>query len=66
MMKLVIDYSLCAGFGDCAAAAPQLFDLDKQGKALVRSETTDESAAAFEAAVGCPMGAISVVELKAA
>lgn len=64
-MKLVIDHSLCAGFGDCATAAPHLFELDQQGKAMLVAERTDDPAA-LDAVAACPMGAISVIELEAA
>ena len=66
MLKIVIDNSLCAGFGDCAAHAPSAFELDPQGKAMLRTVRSDDDDAVLEAVAACPMGAISVVEVQAA
>ena len=65
MMRIVIDGSLCSGFGDCADLAPDVFELDSHGKALLRLGTSADPAV-LEAAAACPMGAISVVEEDAA
>lgn len=66
MLKILIDNSLCAGFGDCAAHAPNVFELDLQGKAILRTALSDEDRAVLDAVAGCPMGAISTVEVQAA
>lgn len=65
MYKITIDGSLCSGFGDCAQLAPNVFDLDSRGLALLRSGTSDDPAV-LEAAAACPMGAITVEEERAA
>jgi ferredoxin len=65
MFRIVIDGSLCCGFGDCADLAPAVFELDSHGKALLRSGTSADPAV-LEAAAACPMGAIRVVEEDAA
>ena len=65
MFRIVIDGSLCSGFGDCADLAPDVFELDSHGKALLRFGTSTDPAV-LEAAAACPMGAISVVEEDAA
>jgi ferredoxin len=62
--RIVIDQSLCSGFGSCAQLAPDVFVLDG-GTASARVGETDD-AAAPAAAAACPMGAIVVEELKAA
>jgi ferredoxin len=62
--RIVIDQSLCSGFGSCAQLAPDVFTLDG-GTASVRTGETDD-AAVLAAAAACPMGAIIVEELKAA
>ena len=61
MFRIVIDGSLCSGFGDCADLAPDVFELEPNGKALLRFGTSVDPAV-LEAAAACPMGAISVVE----
>ena len=59
--RVVIDRSLCSGFGSCVDLAPTLFALNGDGIATVRTgETQDE--AAISAAGDCPMGAIAVFD----
>jgi ferredoxin len=65
MFRIVIDGSICSGFGDCADLAPDVFELDAHGKALLRTGTSPDPAV-LEAAAACPMGAINVVEQDAA
>ena len=65
MYRIVIDGSLCSGFGDCADLAPDVFALDSHGKVELRVGTSPD-AAVLDAAAACPMGAISVVEEQAA
>lgn len=65
MYKIVIDGSICSGFGDCADLAPGVFELEANGKAMLRIGTSADPAV-LEAAAACPMGAISVVEEDAA
>ena len=60
--KIVIDRSLCSGFGACAERAPEIFDLGADGIAEVRIGTSDDPAV-VEAAYDCPMGAIAVYDL---
>ena len=65
MYKIVIDRSLCSGYGSCIDLAPGLFELDGTGTATVRAgESTDP--AVLDAASACPMAAISIIEQKAA
>ena len=65
MYRIVIDRSLCSGFGACAELAPDVFELDGEGLASVRTGTSD-NAAVLDAAAACPMAAISVIEEQAA
>ena len=65
MARIVIDRSLCSGFGLCAELAPDLFQIDGEGIASLRVGTSDDPAA-YEVAASCPMGAIAVIEEKAA
>jgi ferredoxin len=59
--RIVIDGSLCSGFGTCAELAPDLFDIGPDGIAATRQGTTDDPAV-HDVAAACPMGAISVVD----
>jgi ferredoxin len=63
--RIVIDQSLCSGFGDCADLAPGFFELELEGRAFLRVGESDDPAV-LDAAAACPMGAISVVEVQAA
>ena len=65
MYRIVIDGSLCAGFGDCADLAPEVFELSPSGKAALRIGLSDDPRV-LDAAAGCPMSAITVVEEQAA
>ena len=61
--RIVIDRSLCSGFGACAGLAPTLIQLDNSGLATLRTgETDDESI--LDAADACPMGAIAVYDAQ--
>lgn len=62
--RIVIDRSLCSGFGSCADLAPDVIELEG-GIASVRAGETDDPSV-LEAAASCPMGAISVIEVQAA
>jgi ferredoxin len=63
--KIVIDRSLCSGFGACAELAPEIFELDPGGVASTRvGESSDP--AVLDAAAACPMAAIAVIEEQAA
>jgi ferredoxin len=63
--QIVIDRSLCSGFGACAELAPEIFELDDGGTATVRIGETDDPIA-LDAASACPMAAITVLEREAA
>ena len=65
MYRIVIDHSLCSGFGDCAELAPEVFELESEGRAFLRAGESDDPAV-LDAAAACPMGAISVVQVEAA
>ncbi len=65
MYRVTIDRSLCNGYGMCEALAPDVFELDGDGLASIRSGTTRDPAV-LEACSSCPMGAISVVQVEAA
>ncbi|HXT94204.1 MAG TPA: ferredoxin [Trebonia sp.] len=62
-MKVAVDLGLCQGYGNCVSAAPDFFDLDDSGQAVVlqaAAETDEEIALVRAAAPMCPMGAISL------
>ena len=65
MYRIVIDRSLCSGFGACAELAPDTFEVDDGGLVALRVGSSADPAV-LEAAAACPMAAISVVEVEAA
>ena len=60
--RIVIDRSLCSGFGTCAELAPELFEVGPDCVAATPVGTTDDPAV-LDAAASCPMAAISVFDL---
>ena len=62
MIKVVVDRDLCQDHGQCVFAAPQVFELDEEGKLVVLQEEVDESLRANveEAADVCPTQAITL------
>lgn len=65
MYKIVIDRSLCSGFGTCAELAPEVFELDGGATAAARVGHSSDPAV-LDAAAACPMAAIAVIEEDAA
>lgn len=61
-MKVVIDRERCTGHGLCLRHAPEIFDHDDSGLAVVRPEVATDLAGAREAERNCPERAISVEE----
>jgi len=61
-VKVVVDWDLCEGHGQCEFAAPHLFTINDDGDLDVLDETPPESErAALEQAVRrCPTRALSV------
>ncbi len=65
MYQIVIDQSLCSGFGVCAELAPDVIELGPDGIATLRVGTSADPQV-LEAEASCPMGAITVIEAAAA
>lgn len=61
MFRIEIDSELCSGFGACVDDAPEIFELDSSGNAVLLVPETDDKRA-LKAAADCPMGAISVFD----
>ena len=74
--KVKVDRSLCIGAASCAAVAPNAFEIDNEGKAVVKKKdgTTSQDFVAFEdvgeeqpnienAAKSCPVNAIVIIEV---
>ena len=62
MIKIVVDRDVCQDHGQCVFAAPQVFELDEEGKLVVLQEEVDEPLrdVVEEAADVCPVQAITI------
>lgn len=74
--KVKVDRALCIGAASCVAVAPNTFDLDGEGKAVIKKkdgtstsdfvnydDINDEEANIMNAAKSCPVNAIVIVEV---
>lgn len=64
-MKIIVDWQLCDGNGNCAAAAPTLFKLDEQDALQVLKDTVvgeNETKQADAAVRVCPKGALKLAD----
>lgn len=61
-MKAIVNKELCIGCGACSAICPAVFELDENYVSKVILESLDDKnkSCAEEAAVSCPVGAITV------
>ena len=60
--KIVVDREKCQGIGACVAAAPDVFELDREGKAVLIDECGADDDTILEAAESCPLDAIKVYD----
>jgi ferredoxin len=63
--RIVIDQSLCSGFGVCAELAPEVIEVGPDGLARLRVGSSADPKV-LEAASACPMAAITVFQEEAA
>lgn len=64
-MRIQLDPDICFGGGFCILAAPQIFEQDQDdGIAVVLHDQprAAQESAVREAVLGCPSGALSIVE----
>ena len=59
-LEITIDRELCMGSGNCSFWAPNTFDLDEEGIAIVVDPEGDADEKIVLAAQGCPTQSISV------
>ena len=58
-MRAYVDQDLCVGCGLCTMTAPDVFQLNDDGKAAAVADTTEANkASVLEAIEGCPVSAI--------
>lgn len=61
-MKIIVDRDVCISAADCVAIAPRTFDLDDEGKAIMKSGSIDSLPVVLEAAKACPVACIYLVD----
>ncbi len=60
-IRIEVDRALCIGSGDCVDAAPDVFQLDGEDKAVVVDPDGAPVDEVLEAAGNCPVSAIFVI-----
>lgn len=63
MTRVAVDLTLCQGYANCIGVAPQVFDLDDSGQAVLLKAELDDPAdiTAAEAAIPlCPVAAVTI------
>jgi len=63
-IRIKIDPSRCEGFGNCINAAPDVFDLDDDGKVVLKQDTVEDSRLEIvrRAVYDCPVNVISFTQ----
>lgn len=61
-MKVVVDMDKCQDHGQCAFSAPEVFEINADGKLVVLNDSPDEALrdSVEEAADVCPVQAITI------
>ena len=60
--RIVVNRDKCQGIGACVGAAPDVFEIDGEGKAVVvKAEGADDDTI-LEAAEACPLEAITLYD----
>lgn len=64
-MRIEIDATLCQGHGRCYILAPEVFDMDDEGKGIVTQPLVSEGHAedVQKAVASCPEQAISILDV---
>jgi ferredoxin len=62
--RIVVDREVCIGSGNCCFYAPSTFDLDDELKSVVVDPAGDNPADVRAAAEGCPVNAISILDIS--
>lgn len=61
--KIVVDRDLCIGAGPCVIFASGTFELDAEGKAVVKGLGLNSDEEIMNAAMSCPVLAIKIYDL---
>ncbi|MFA6552866.1 MAG: ferredoxin [Patescibacteria group bacterium] len=61
-MKIHLDRDKCISAGTCVAIAPEVFELDQEGKVKMKNENGADDQTILDAAKSCPVLAIELYE----
>lgn len=61
-MKIHLDRDKCISAGTCVAIAPEVFELDEEGKVKMKNEHGADDQTVLDAAKSCPVMAIELYE----
>ncbi len=59
-MRIRVDRTKCIGAGNCVVAAPTVFELDNENKAVVLDPASVDEKTLWDAAESCPVNAIII------
>jgi len=64
MPRLTADVDLCQGYGNCTTSAPDVYDIDDDGKVVLLKQTVNDAdrSRVQEAARSCPVDALRVLD----
>jgi len=60
--RIVVDREKCQGIGACVGTAPDVFEIDSEGKAVVINAEGADDDTVLAAAEACPLEAISLYD----
>lgn len=60
--RIVVDREKCQGIGACVGTAPDVFEIDNEGKAVVINAEGADDDTVLAAAEACPLEAISLYD----
>lgn len=61
-MKIEVDREACTSVATCLAVAPNTFELDDEGIAIVKNPKGEDEATILQAAQSCPVNAIIITD----
>lgn len=60
--RIVVDRNKCQGIGACVGTAPDVFELDSEGKAVIINPDGSDDDTILAAAEACPLEAITIYD----
>jgi ferredoxin len=61
---VIVDQDLCIGAATCVAVAPQVFQLNNEGKAFILDADSVDDETMLQAAKSCPVNAIIIKDAQ--